>query len=79
MARLPRPKKGKAYKIKFHDHAIGDEGAKVCEIHGWFVRGDKKQYLFTWWKLHNEDGSIDVDNMEIVGIVRSTILELVEV
>ncbi len=66
-------KKGKWYQIIFLDHCISDEPTLVtCQVHGWVVNQDKSRLTISTWEVLEEP--YKQDNLELVNIIKSTII-----
>jgi len=78
MAKLPRFKKRQLYRIRFIDHAIGDDTV-VCELCGWFLRSSKTSVTFTWWLVDTEDEATFLGNLEEVSLAKGAIVSCVPV
>ena len=73
MAKLPRFKKRQLYRIRFIDHALGDNTV-MCELCGWFLRQSKTSVTFTWWLVDTEDEATFLGNLEEVSLVKGAIV-----
>lgn len=71
-------KKGKLYKIRFIDHAIGDDTV-ICEACGWFRCESKTSATFTWWKVDSKCQETVLANLEPFSLVKSAIVSCVEI
>jgi len=66
-------KKESIYIVKFLDHNIGTGKIDYCEIIGWYQGSDDNFHLFRHWGSYYK-GELDHDNLEIIKIVKGTIL-----
>ena len=71
-------KKGVLYKIRFIDHAIGDDSV-VCEVCGWFRHENKTTATFTWWLVDSKCKETVSANLEPFSLVKSAFVTCVEI
>lgn len=65
---------GKRYMIRFLDHALSNDQVIVtCRVYGWITKVEKKFISISTWEV--EDEEYRNDNIEVVNIIRSTIVE----
>ena len=75
---LMKLKKDTLYKIRFIDHAIGDDSV-VCEACGWFQYESKSTATFTWWKIDSKCKETVLANLELFSLVKSAFVTCVEI
>lgn len=74
---MRKPKSGKPYKVRFYDHAIGDETGVICEIMAWYLHDDDAFHVFTTWLVDSEDEETVLDNLETTAIIKGTVIEFI--
>lgn len=61
------------YKVTFLDHVLGGTEAIKCTVYGRLIKEDKVSLTLAYWVAM--DGlEVDMDNTEIVTVLKSTIL-----
>jgi hypothetical protein len=73
MAKLKFKKKS-LYLIAFIDYAINGDGVIKCCVCGWVWAEDETSVTLTTWLPISDDGDLVNANVELVHIVKSTIL-----
>lgn len=72
---MKKLKKKKLYRIRFIDHAIGDDTV-ICEVCGWYLKSTKTSHVFSWWLVDTDSEATFESNLEPFSLVKGAILEI---
>ena len=65
---------GDKYIIQFHDHCTGNF-KMLCEVMLKIIKEDSTHIYGTWWILITDDQDVEEANVEMVSIIKSTIVK----
>ena len=72
-----RLKVGDRYMVRFWDHCISDKQELVmCRLYGWVVSFNKDRLTVSTWEVETDDKEMRDGNVEMVNIIRSTVVEI---
>jgi aromatic ring-cleaving dioxygenase len=62
------------YRIKFYDHALGEEPA-IMNVVGWLIEESKTSVILSHWLMDTDDRDEQRDNMEFSCILKNCIIK----